>query len=244
MGVLAIIGGTGLASMDGFKVTRREMVKTPYGAASSPVLTGTLNDQEMVFLARHGHRHTIPPHKINYRANLWALKEVGVEEVVAVGVVGGIASNCSPGTLVIPDQIIDYTHSRACTFHDGQPEGVKHIDFSYPYSESLRQSLIQAACVAKINTVSAGVYGATQGPRLDTAAEVKRMERDGCTIVGMTGMPEAVLARELGVAYASCAVVVNWAAGVKGKGVDIANIQPTIACGIGSASKLIKQMMT
>ena len=218
MTTLAIIGGTGLTRMDRFVISRREMIKTPFGAPSCPILFGDLQGQKVAFLARHGSKHNIPPHRINYCANLWALHSVGIKSVLAVAAVGGIASNCQTGTIVVPDQIIDYTNDRTNTFFDGAPDTVKHIDFSFPYDESLRQALIKGSKSQQVTAVDHGTYGVTQGPRLETVAEIIRMERDGCTIVGMTGMPEAVLARELGMAYATCAVVVNPAAG-KGDGV-------------------------
>lgn len=213
MSSTAIIGGTGLTQIEGLKITRREMVRTPYGAPSGPVMHGELYGQPVIFLARHGHGHTVPPHRINYRANIWALREAGAERVIAVASVGGIDSACTPRSLVIPDQIIDYTHGREHTYFDGAPERVEHIGFSDPYSEELRQRLIAAAHTAAVPLVESGCYGVTQGPRYETAAEIARMQRDGCTITGMTGMPEAALARELALAYASCSVVVSWAAG-------------------------------
>lgn len=213
MSSTAIIGGTGLTQIEGLKITRREMARSPYGAPSGPVMYGELYGKEVIFLARHGHGHTIPPHRINYRANIWALKEAGADQVIAVAAVGGIAEECAPRTLVIPDQIIDYTYGREHTYFDGSPERVEHVGFSDPYSDDVRQRLIFAARAAAVPLVEGGCYGVTQGPRFETSAEVARMQRDGCTIAGMTGMPEAALARELSLAYASCAVVVSWAAG-------------------------------
>lgn len=228
MAELALIGGTGLTSMDGFKVTRREMVKTPYGAASGPIMFGTIDNKDVAFLARHGHLHSIPPHKINYRANIWALHSVGIKKVVAIAAVGGIDDDCKTGSIVIPDQLIDYTHDRHATFYDGSPESVTHIDFTYPYSEPLRQKLIAAASSAAVSHVVGGCYGVTQGPRLETAAEIKRLQRDGCSIVGMTSMPEAALARELELEYACCAVVVNRGAGLDPKPLDLTEISNNV----------------
>ncbi len=213
MSSTAIIGGTGLTQIEGLHITRREMVRTPFGAPSGPVMHGELHGQSVIFLARHGHGHTIPPHRINYQANIWALREAGAEQVIAVASVGGIDSACAPRSLVIPDQLIDYTHGREHTYFDGAPERVEHIGFSEPYNGALRQRLITAARAAAVPLVESGCYGVTQGPRYETAAEVARMQRDGCTVTGMTGMPEAALARELGLAYASCAAVASWAAG-------------------------------
>ncbi len=213
MSSTAIIGGTGLTQLEGLTISRREMVRTPFGAPSGPVMYGELQGHAIVFLARHGHGHTIPPHRINYRANIWALREAGAEKVIAVASVGGIDEACTPTSVVIPDQIIDYTYGREHTYFDGSPERVEHVGFSDPYDESVRQQLIAAARDAGVPLVESGCYGVTEGPRYETAAEIKRMQRDGCSIAGMTGMPEAALARELALAYASCSVVVSWAAG-------------------------------
>jgi 5'-methylthioinosine phosphorylase len=217
-GALAIIGGTGLTSLDGLHITRKEMVHTPWGEPSGPITHGTLNGVQVAFLARHGYHHTIPPHEVNYRANIYALKELGIKQVVAVAAVGGIAPGLTPGSLVVTDQIIDYTWGRGHTFFEGKLDQVVHVDFTYPYDNSLRAALIDAAVRAQVKCAAGGTYGVTQGPRLESAAEIDRMERDGCDVVGMTGMPEAALARELGLAYAHCAVVANPAAG-RGDGV-------------------------
>lgn len=210
---LAIIGGTGLTSLTDLHIVRREVVHTPFGEPSGPLIYGMLNGVEVVFLPRHGSGHTIPPHRINYRANIWALSNVGAEYVIAVAAVGGISKNLAPETLAIPDQIIDYTWSRGNTFFEDDLSHVTHIDFTEPYSSQLRNWLIEACDSAGLDVIKHGTYGAMQGPRLETAAEINRMERDGCSMVGMTGMPEAALARELELEYAACAVVANWAAG-------------------------------
>ncbi|MEE9333449.1 MAG: S-methyl-5'-thioinosine phosphorylase [Granulosicoccaceae bacterium] len=222
MATIAIIGGTGLARMEGLEIKSREMIKTPYGAPSCPIIYGELNKLPVAFLARHGHTHKIPPHRINYCANIWALHSIGVKKVVAVGAVGGISEECKTGSIVVPDQIVNYTTGRTNTFYDGPPSEVRHVDFSYPYDDEIRNALIKSGSQADADVVNHGTYGATQGPHLETIAEVARMERDGCTIVGMTGMPEAVLARELDMAYACCGVVVNAAAG---KGADIISME-------------------
>jgi 5'-methylthioadenosine phosphorylase len=211
--MLAIIGGSGLTRLSTLAVAHREVVRTPYGQPSSALVFGRLGDREVAFLARHGHGHTIPPHRVNYRANLWALKERGVDAILAVASVGGIADILAPGDLVLPHQLIDYTSGREQTFFDGGDRQVVHVDFTHPYSAELRARCLAAAGNAGIALHDGGVYGAVSGPRLETAAEIDRMERDGATIVGMTAMPEAGLARELGIAYASIAVVVNHAAG-------------------------------
>lgn len=239
MAKIAIIGGTGLTSMTGLSITRREMVKTPYGSPSGPLVFGEFDGCAVAFLARHGHKHSIPPHRINYQANIWALHSVGIEKVFAVGAVGGIADDCVTGKLAIPEQIIDYTHARAATFFDGKPHEVRHVDFSFPYSANLRKALIDGASSSGVDVIDGGVYGVTQGPRLETAAEVSRMQQDGCTLVGMTAMPEAALARELGLDYASCAVIVNRAAGIDGNVIDPAELSAAIPDGMEKARKVI-----
>ena len=218
MAELAIIGGTGLTSLEGVEVVRREVMHTPYGEPSGALIHGQIVGKEVVFLARHGEAHTIAPHRVNYRANLWALKETGVRRIIAVCAVGGVSKDMMPRALAIPDQIIDYTWSREHTFFDAGLTHVTHIDFTRPYCEELRSVLLVAAATAGIKLIPGGTYGATQGPRLETAAEINRMEHDGCDMVGMTGMPEAALAREIDLCYAHCAVSANWAAG-RGEGI-------------------------
>jgi 5'-methylthioadenosine phosphorylase len=211
--MLAIIGGSGMTQLSNLEISHRQIIRTPYGEPSGPLTFGKLNNEDIVFLARHGHGHTIPPHEINYRANLWALHSLQPSHVVAVASVGGIRSDLAPGRLVVPDQIIDYTHGREFTYFDDKDRPVTHIDFTVPYSQQTRALLLQAARNANENIFDGGVYAATQGPRLETAAEINRLERDGADMVGMTGMPETALARELGLNYATIAVVANYAAG-------------------------------
>jgi 5'-methylthioadenosine phosphorylase len=210
--MLAIIGGSGLTRLSTLSVAHREVVRTPYGEPSSALLFGQIAGRDAIFLARHGHGHTIPPHRVNYRANLWALQHRGATAVLAVASVGAIGG-AGPGDLVLPHQLIDYTHDRETTFFDGGDQRVVHVDFTHPYSPELRARCLAAGRSAGIPVIDGGVYGAVSGPRLETAAEIDRMERDGATLVGMTGMPEAALARELELAYAAIAVVVNHAAG-------------------------------
>ena len=211
--MLAVIGGSGLAKLADLRETRRQVVRTPYGEPSGALTFGQLDATEIVFLARHGYGHTIAPHEINYRANLWALQQVGADRVVSVATVGGIAADCGPGALVVPDQLIDYTHGRRFTFFEGSEQPVTHVDFTQPYDSDLRARLLEAARRTGDALRDGGTYGCTQGPRLETSAEIRRMERDGCDLVGMTGMPEAALARELDIPYAALCVVVNHAAG-------------------------------
>ena len=211
--MLAIIGGSGLSQLSNLDVMSREIVRTPYGEPSSVLSFGRLGGQEAVFLARHGHGHTIAPHRVNYRANIWALKEAGASHIVSVASVGGITSGLQPGDLVVPHQIIDYTWGRTSTFFEDDGASVTHIDFTEPYDARLRGCLLEAAKAAGIAVRDGGVYAVTQGPRLETAAEIDRLERDGAEVVGMTGMPEAALARELGIPYAAINLIANHAAG-------------------------------
>ena len=219
--MLAVIGGSGLNALDNLRVARRELVRTPYGEPSSALAFGTIRNREVVFLPRHGPLHVILPHAVNYRANLWALHAAGAKRVVAVASVGGIKGQLPPGSLVVPHQILDYTHGREATFATGSDSRVQHIDFTVPYCSELRRDLLAAAVKAGHRAVDGATYAATQGPRLETAAEIDRLEHDGADIVGMTGMPEAALARELELCYATLAVVVNLAAG---RGADAARI--------------------
>ena len=214
--MLAIIGGSSLCQLSDLAIERTEVVHTPHGEPSGALVFGTLAGYPVVFLARHGEGSTIPPHEVNYRANIWALRAAGVADVVSVAAVGGIRAGLLPGALAVPDQIIDYTYGRHSTFFTRTSQPVTHIDFTHPYSESVRRRLLSAAAAAGETVVDGGTYAATQGPRLETAAEIDRMERDGAHMVGMTGMPEAALAREVGLNYGALAVVVNHAAGRAG----------------------------
>ena len=211
--MLAIIGGTGLTQLANLEIAHREVVRTPYGEPSGALTYGSICGHKVIFLARHGYGHTIPPHEVNYRANICALHEHNVSHVVSVASVGGIHADLVPGALVIPDQIIDYTYGRKNSFFNGADKPVTHIDFTEPYSACMRAKILSAAASAGEAVIESGVYACVQGPRLETAAEINRLERDGATMVGMTGMPEAALARELGLNYAAIGVVSNHAAG-------------------------------
>ncbi|WP_028535371.1 S-methyl-5'-thioinosine phosphorylase [Paludibacterium yongneupense] len=211
--MLAIIGGSGLAHLPILDVTHRQVVRTPFGDPSCALTFGRINGQHVVFIARHGYGHSLAPHEINYRANIWALKEHNVKGILAVGTAGGIRSDLGPGALAIPDNLIDYTWGRKHTYFEGLDKPVVHVDFTQPYSAALRARLLAGAASAGVRVADGGVYACTQGPRLESSAEIRRYERDGADLVGMTGMPEAVLARELELPYAMLAVVSNWAAG-------------------------------
>ncbi|OQX06018.1 MAG: methylthioadenosine phosphorylase [Thiothrix lacustris] len=239
----AVIGGTGLTEIEGLEVIHREVVHTPYGEPSGPVTHGVIAGKQIAFLARHGYTHNIPPHRVNYRANLWALKSLGVKKIVAIAAVGGITPEMQPMRLVIPDQIVDYTHGRAHTFFEDGLVDVTHIDFSWPYCAEMRHALLAAAASAQLDVVARGTYAATQGPRLETAAEIIRLERDGCDLVGMTAMPEAALARELELCYATCAVVANWAAGKDSEAITMDDIQQNLLGGMANARALLRALV-
>ncbi len=236
---LAIIGGSGLNEIANLTLHEQQKLETPYGSPSAPFISGEMNGKKILFLARHGNPHTIPPHKINYRANIWGLKNLGVTEIIAVAAVGGITPAMKPAQLCIPDQIIDYSYGREHTFFDGGTEPLTHIDFSYPYTASLRQRLLTAARAEGIDIAQSGTYGCTQGPRLESAAEITRMENNGCDLVGMTGMPEAALARELAIEYAAVAVVANWAAGKTAGEISMAEIILNLETGMDKVVKLL-----
>lgn len=210
---LAIIGGTGLYKLADLRDVETHQPVTRYGAPSGPIRIGTLAGKRVAFLARHGEGHSVPPHRINYRANLAALKAVGARRVLALNTVGGITECFGPRVIGCPDQLIDYTWGRISTLSEETGSDVLHVDFGDPYTPMLRRGILAAAMNAGVAVVDGGCYGATQGPRLETKAEIARMRRDGCDLVGMTGMPEAGLARELGLDYACLAIVANWAAG-------------------------------
>jgi len=211
--MLGIIGGSGLTQLANLDVSHREVVRTPFGEPSGPLTFGRIGCRDVAFVARHGYGHTIPPHLVNYRANMYALHSVGVKQIVSVASVGGIHPDMGPGVLVVPDQIVDYTWGREMTFQADGEGAVVHIDFTDPYHGTVRDLLLDAARQIEQDVVNGAVYGVTQGPRLETAAEINRLDRDGVNIVGMTGMPETGLARELNMPYAALCVVANWAAG-------------------------------
>ncbi len=240
----AIIGGTGLTQYPGLEIEREELIDTPLGAPSAPLIFASLHGQPVVFIARHGHPHKFPPNKINYRANLLALQQVGVTQIIAVNAVGGITAAMGAEAICIPDQIIDYTFAREDTFFDGQFKPLDHVDFSYPYDALLSGALFDAANNIGELVQLGGVYGATQGPRLETAAEILRLERDGCAVVGMTGMPEAVLARELGIPYACLSLVVNRAAGKSDSVITMDDIHKALEGGVKKVQRIISDFLS
>ncbi|MHA7815215.1 MAG: S-methyl-5'-thioinosine phosphorylase [Pseudohaliea sp.] len=241
---VAIIGGTGIDQLAGFEPTGGETPETPYGPPSGPVEKGAVEGVPVLFLQRHGKPRALPPHRINYRANLWALRELGAAAVVAVNAVGGIHEACTPGRLVLPDQLIDYTWGREHTVDDGGDSPVRHCDFTEPYDPALRRALLMAAQEAGIACRDGGVLGVTQGPRLETAAEIRRLRGDGCDLVGMTGMPEASLARELELPYASICMVVNAAPGLDDQPLTLAAMGEVLAREAGAVAALLRAFLT
>jgi 5'-methylthioadenosine phosphorylase len=242
--VLAVIGGSGLTKLANLEVGRRKVARTPYGEPSGAITFGRIGKNEVLFLARHGYGHTIAPHEVNYRANLWALKHTGADSVVSVASVGGIRNDVWPGMLLVPHQVIDYTWGRASTFFEGPGTPVNHIDFTEPYSRKMRARILSAAAAVGERMVDGGVYAATQGPRLESAAEINRLERDGADIVGMTGMPEAALAREIALEYAAIAVVANYAAG-RGdseRAVPLDKIEAVLEEAMGRVRRIIEKL--
>lgn len=244
MSNIAIIGGTGLTTINGLEITGREIIQTPFGEPSGPLVQGIFSGHNVYFLPRHGAAHTIPPHKINYRANIWALKNAGIEKIISVNAVGGIREDMQAGTLAIPDQVIDYTTSRINTFFEEGLKQVVHIDFTDPFCEELRQSIIASADSHSINIIKEGTYASTQGPRLETAAEINRLEKDGCDLVGMTCMPEAALAREKELCYASISVVANLAAGRGSEALTMDAIEKNLIDGMSQVRKLLEAVIS
>jgi 5'-methylthioinosine phosphorylase len=244
MTVYAIIGGTGLTQLDGLTIRQSLPMNTPYGAPSGDIQVGEYAGREVMFLARHGHPHRLPPHKINYRANLWALQQAGAQAILAVNAVGGIHPDMGTGHFCVPHDLVDYTSGREHTFFADDLEQVTHIDFSHPYSEPLRARLIDALSAEGCGFSDFGVYACTQGPRLETAAEIVRLQRDGCDIVGMTGMPEAALARELGLEYACLALVVNPAAGKSPAVITMAEIDQALQAGMGKVKATLARVLS
>ncbi|MHB8666987.1 MAG: S-methyl-5'-thioinosine phosphorylase [Burkholderiales bacterium] len=244
--MLAIIGGSGLTQLSNLDVTRRLAVRTPYGEPSGALTFGRIGGADVLFLARHGYGHTIPPHAVNYRANIWALGQQKVEGVISVASVGGIRADMRPGAIAVPHQILDYTWGRKNTFFEGGEQPVTHIDFTEPYSARLRRRILDAAHACGETISEEAIYAASQGPRLETAAEIDRLERDGADVVGMTGMPEAALAREAGLEYATIAVVANFAAGRGDSlhGVRMEEIERVLQPSLARVRRIIEQLVT
>ncbi len=243
MSDLAIVGGTGLNRLGEAQLLSEAVPDTPFGACSGKLQRMRWQGSEVVFMARHGQPHHIPPHCINYRANLWALHDAGIRRIIAVNAVGGINPAMPAGAIVVPDQIIDYTWGREHTYYDGNDARLEHVDFSWPYSPRLRTELLAAAAQSGVAATDGGVYGATQGPRLESVAEIRRMARDGSDLVGMTGMPEAALARELGLEYACLCLVVNPAAGLTDAEITMDEINRVLAQGMGQVHAILAALV-
>ena len=247
--MLAIIGGTGLSELQGFEQLEKVAIKTPYARAKVRLVRIGSGDKEFMFLPRHGIGHKIPPHKINYRANIAALSELDVTEIVAINAVGAIHGDFLPGSIAVPDQLIDYSYSRDVSFFDGKLKKVHHIDFTNPYSEAVRERILLAIQAANSSSktvcdvIAGGTYACTQGPRLETAAEIRRLAQDGCDMVGMTGMPEASLARELEIEYASLALSVNWAAGLSEAPITLEDIHSVLEAGMEFVSTVLTEIV-
>lgn len=243
---LAVIGGTGVYALGGFQDAEAQQPVTRYGAPSGPVRIGMLHGRRVAFLARHGEGHSLAPHRINYRANLAALQALGAQRVLALNTVGGIGERFGPRVLACPEQLIDYTWGRISTLGEEPGTEVLHVDFGDPYTPALRQAVLAAAARAQVALVDGGCYGATQGPRLETRAEIARMRRDGCDLVGMTGMPEAAIARELGLDYACLAIVANWAAGAgpdPDKVITLDDVLANVAAASSGLPPLLRELL-
>lgn len=243
---LAVIGGTGVYALGELADVESHQPVTHYGAPSGPIRVGAYAGKRVAFLARHGEGHSLPPHRINYRANLAALKALGATRVLALNTVGGITAHCGPRVLACPDQLIDYTWGRVSTICEEPGSEVLHVDFGDPYTPALRRAVVDAARRAGVALVDGGCYGATQGPRLETKAEIARMRRDGCDLVGMTGMPEAGIARELGLDYACLGIVANWAAGA-GRDVDevitLQDVLDNVAAAMDGVPRILQALL-
>ncbi len=237
---LAIIGGTGALNL--FEVAEQRTLSTHYGEPSAPLVRIRLGDKPAWFLARHGQPHRIPPHRVNYRANIQALHDLGVDSVVAINAVGGIDPDLAPGALVVPDQLVDYTWGRVHSFSDDANDPLEHIEFGQPYSHAIRRALLDAAAAAKVPVKDGGCYAVTQGPRLETEAEIRRLGADGCTLVGMTAMPEAALARERAIDYGMLCVVANPAAGVSDDPISIDEIHAVLDQAMSKVARVLMSM--
>lgn len=241
---IGLIGGTGALNL--LHARDCYVMETPWGAPSSEltrVSVGSASQpRDAWMIQRHGNPHRIPPHCVNYRANLWALKQAGVRHIIAINAVGGIRPDFLPKDLVLVDQLIDYTWGRAHTFSAGPEHPLEHIEFGRPYDGPMRLALLEAAKQSGIRVHSEGCYGATQGPRLETEAEIARMAREGCDVVGMTGMPEAALARELGIDYACLCVVANPAAGVGGEPISLDELREVLDQAMKTVALLLEHI--
>lgn len=235
---IAIIGGSGLYSMAEFGKAKTTVVKTPYGD-SPEILLGRLRGREVVFLPRHGRGHKIPPHLVNYRANIWALHGLGVKRVLATSCCGSTNPRMRPGEFAVLSQFIDFTKCRPQTFYEGGKDGVAHIEVTEPYCPELRRTLIETAMKLGLKVHPSAVYACTEGPRFETAAEVRALRMLGADLVGMTNLPECVLAREMEMCYSTLGIITNFAAGISKKKLTYTEVLDIIRGSIGQVRKLL-----
>jgi 5'-methylthioadenosine phosphorylase len=240
MSKIGLIGGSGLYEIKGLTLKKKKTIATPFGKPSGQYLIGEIGNAEIVFLPRHGKHHGIPPHRINYRANIWGLRKLGVERILSIGAVGGIKKGLKPGDIVVLDQIVDMTKTRKSSFYDGKG-GVVHIDFTEPYCPELRGIILKAGKRTKTPVKNGGTYVAVEGPRLETASEIKSFSMLGGDVVGMTGMPEASLAREMEICYSGISVVANYAAGISKKKLTVAEVMEAMHASTGKIKSLLRE---
>lgn len=238
MSKVGLIAGSGLYDIRGFVLKQKKNVKTPFGKPSDQYLIGRVGDTEIVFLPRHGKKHNIPPHMINYRANIWGFRKLGVERIISISAVGGIKKGLKPGDIAVLDQAMDMTRNRRSTFYDGK-DGVVHIDFTEPYCPELRRIILKAGRQAGVSLKNGGNYVAVEGPRLETAAEIRGFKLLGGDVVGMTGMPEASLAREAAICYSGISVVANYAAGISRTKLTV----PEVMKAMRASTEKLKQLL-
>jgi 5'-deoxy-5'-methylthioadenosine phosphorylase len=244
MSNIAIIGGSVLPKLFDFQMQRSELPATPFGNPASPLQYGSFAKRDIIYLNRHGIERRTAPHLVNYRANMWALHEAKIDIVIGLSVVGGIRADMTPGHIVFPNQLIDYTYGRPSSCYEEDFDYTKHIDFTHPYCPELHKVLIQAAQELHLDFTDDATYGVTQGPRFETIAEINRMERDGCDIVGMTAMPEALLARELNMRYTSIALVASKAAGrVDGLSISLDDMKTVIDDSLDQIHQLLLKVV-
>ena len=241
--MIGIIGGSGFHEIEGFALREKKDILTPYGAPSNSYLIGEFSGRDVVFFTRHGLQHNIPPHMINYRANIWGFKELGVNRIISLGATGGISHDMKPGAIIVLDQIIDMTKGRDITFYDGRG-GVVHIDFTEPYCPELRESILTAGNKSGVSLKKSGTYVCVNGPRLESKAEIIFFSRIGADVVGMTAMPEASLSREAALCYAGICVVTNYAAGITGKRLTTTEVIETMKETAGRLKDLLKETLT
>lgn len=238
---IGIIAGSGLQELGCEEIVETITLETPFGEPSDLYRICSISGAKAAFLPRHGIPHHIPPHKINYRANIWGFKKLGIRKVISINAVGGIKEGLKPGVIVIPDQVFDMTHGRENTFFD--KDEVVHIDLTEPFCKGLRELLFCAAENIGIPLVRSGTYACTNGPRLETGAEIRYFSTIGADIVGMTVMPEASLAREAEICYASISVVTNYAAGISKSKLTTEEVIDTMRSSIQKIGLLLKEFI-